>query len=81
MNKQRQLDREIEVVKKIIDQLNKCLGIFLAIKMHRDKRSTLKDIAMCKAELKRLIAAKEAEKEAAKGAACNVAERSRTTVQ
>ncbi len=75
------LDREIEVVEKIIDQLNKCLGIFLANKMHRDQRNTLKDIAICKAELKRLIAAKEAEKEAAKGASSDVAKRSRTAVQ
>jgi len=75
------LDREIEVIKKIIDQLNKCLGIFIAEKMHRDQRSTLKDIAICKAELKRLIAAKTYEKEATKGATCNVAERSRKTVQ
>jgi hypothetical protein len=77
----RHLDIEIEAVEKIIDQLNKCLGIFLANKMNRDKRNTLKDIAMCKAELKRLIAAKEAEKEAAKGASSDVAKRSRTAVQ
>jgi len=76
----RHLDREIEVVEKIIDQLNKCLGIFLAEKMHRDKRNTLKDIAICRAELKRLIAAKEAEKEAVKGAASHVAKRSRKTI-
>lgn len=77
----RYLDMEIEAVEKIIDQLNKCLGIFLATKRNRDKRNTLKDIAMCKAELKRLIAAKEAEKEAAKGASSDVAKRSRTAVQ
>lgn len=77
----RHLDREIEVVEKIIDQLNKCLGIFIAEKMHRDIRDTLKDIAICKAELKRLIAAKTAEKEAAKGATCDVAKRCRTVVQ
>lgn len=77
----RHLDDEIQIVKKIIDQLNKCLGIFIAEKMHRDKRNTLKDIAICKAELKRLIAAKEAEKEAAKGASYDVAKRGRTAVQ
>jgi len=77
----RQLDSEIKVVEKIIDQLNKCLGIFIAEKMHRDKRNTLKDIAICKAELKRLIAAKAAEKEAAKGASDDVAKRGRTAVQ
>jgi hypothetical protein len=77
----RHLDDEIQIVRKIIDQLNKCLGIFIAEKMHRDKRNTLKDIAICKAELKRLITAKEAEKEAAKGASHDVAKRGRTAVQ
>jgi hypothetical protein len=77
----RYIDDEIKIVKRIIDQLHKCLGIFIAEKMHRDKRNTLKDIAICKAELNRLIAAKEAEKEAAKGASSDVAKRSRTAVQ
>lgn len=73
MQAKRQIDREIEVVERIIDQLNTCLGIFQAKKLHKDKRATLKDIEMCKVELNRLIAEKAAEKEAPKGAAGNVA--------
>ena len=59
-----QLEREIQVVEAIIAQLNECLGIFIKENYHKDIKRTLKDIQICKAELKKLIAAKEAEKEA-----------------
>ena len=59
--KAQRLEREIEVVKHIIDQLNKCFIIYSQNKMRSEIKNTLKDIQLCKAELKRLIAAKEAE--------------------
>lgn len=59
-----QIDREIEVVRTIIAQLNQCLGIYIKENYHRDIKNTIKDIQICKNELKKLIAAKEAEKEA-----------------
>jgi len=59
--KAQRLEREIEVVEHIIDQLNKCFIIYSQNKMRSEIKNTLKDIQLCKAELKRLIAAKEAE--------------------
>lgn len=51
-----QLEREIEVVGHIIDQLNQCLEIYHENKMHDEFKITLKDIQTCKTELRRLIA-------------------------
>jgi seryl-tRNA(Sec) selenium transferase len=57
----RQLEREIEVVKHIIDQLNQCLEIYHDAKLHDEFTTTLKDIQTCKRELKRLIAKRTVE--------------------
>jgi hypothetical protein len=70
--KARQLDREIEVVETIISQLNQCVGIYRNAGSRIDLKNTLKDIAICKAELKKLVAAKKAEMEADEGAATDV---------
>ena len=76
-----QLEREIQVVETILCQLNKCLAIYYKQKLYDEFRVTIKDIQTVKEELKRLIAAKEAEIEAEKGAATNAAvERSGTSI-
>jgi hypothetical protein len=70
--KARQLDREIEVVETIIRQLNQCVGIYKNAGSRTDLKNTLKDIAVCKLELKKLVAAKKAEMEADEGATTDV---------
>lgn len=70
------LDREIEVVETLISQLNSCLAIYYKEKLYDEFRVCLTDIQTCKRELKKLIAAKEAEK----GEAINAVERSRTGI-
>jgi hypothetical protein len=70
------LDREIQVVETIIKQLNSCLAIYYKEKLYDEFRVTLSDIQTCKAELRKLIAAKDAEK----GAAKNVGDKRGTQV-
>jgi hypothetical protein len=62
----KEVEREIEVVKNMIDILNRCL--FISLKNHRvrEVKSTVKDIQLCKKELRKLIVARdEAKKEPA----------------
>ena len=76
-----QLEKEIQVVETILCQLNRCLAIYYKEKHYDEFRVTLTDIRKVKNELKRLIAAKEAEIETEKGAATNAAvERSGTSI-
>lgn len=63
------LEREIEVCEVLIRQLNECAAIFYKEKRFGDFRVTLVDLQKCKTELRRLIAAKDAELEAERGAA------------
>jgi hypothetical protein len=71
MQAAQRLEKEILACEAILKQLDECLKIFLADKRNSRQhvKNTLKDIVIVKAELKRLIAAKEAEMEAGKGAA------------
>jgi transcriptional regulator of heat shock response len=70
MKESQDLEREIKACEYILKQLNECLAIFTQAKSSKHRvKDTLKDIELVKAELKRLIAAKEAEREAGKGAA------------
>lgn len=67
------IDKEILVVETIIKQLRNCIAIY-----HREKRfdyivATIKDIQICKTELKRLKVARMAELEAEKGVTTNAA--------
>jgi hypothetical protein len=55
MRVQHSIEREIEVVEHIIEQLIDCLKIFLKSKMHEEFQVTLKDIQKCQQELHRLI--------------------------
>ena len=50
------LKREIFVVEKIISQLHECLAIYHKKNYYADYTATLKDIQICKKELKRLNA-------------------------
>lgn len=63
------LEREIQVCEILIQQLNQCAAIFYKEKKFGDFRITLTDLQKCKDELRRLIAAKDAELEAERGAA------------
>ena len=56
MKEPRSIDREIQVVETIINQLNSCLTIYRKNEMHDEFKITLKDIITCKQELNRLIA-------------------------
>lgn len=62
MKVQLSIEREIEVVEHLIDQLNQCLVIFIYSRNFKEIKSTKHDIQKCKVELKRLIAKREAEK-------------------
>jgi hypothetical protein len=48
------LKKEIIVIQKIIEQLQECLVIYHQQKYYVDFKNTLKDIVICKKELKRL---------------------------
>jgi hypothetical protein len=61
MREQRTIDREIEVVEVIIDQLKSCLVIYYKAKMYDEFKTTLKDVQTCKTELKKLIAKRNTE--------------------
>jgi hypothetical protein len=64
------IEREIEVVENMIRILNDCLVIYMQNQKKRESIVVLNDIKMCKAELKKLLAAREAaQKEPAKDAA------------
>jgi hypothetical protein len=54
MKVQRTIEREIEVVEVIIDQLKSCLVIYYKAKMYDEFKTTLKDIQTCKTELMKL---------------------------
>lgn len=71
------LEREIQVVETLIQQLNGCLALYYKKHMHNEFRETFADIQLCKQELRKLIAAKEAEKGEAK---IETVERSGTSV-
>jgi len=66
-----QIKREIQVLNHLLHQLNECLVIFYKEKMHTDFKNTLKDIQICKKELRKLKAARLAGMEAEKGVASN----------
>ena len=55
MKVQRTIDREIQVVEHLIDQLNQCLGIFKNAGNCEAYKETLNDLATCKKELQNLI--------------------------
>jgi len=55
------IDREIEVVEHILDQLNQCLVIFISSRNFKEIKSTKNDIQKCKVELKRLYDIKHAQ--------------------
>ena len=67
--KVRLFERDIFVLETIIQQLENCLMIFIETRKFTQVWDTKKDIQTCKKELKRLNVAKDAEKDAAKGAA------------
>lgn len=69
--KELHLEKELRAVDAILVQLNQCLMIHYKSKNRDYFNNTLKDIQKCKVEKKRLIAAKEAEMDAIKGAAEN----------
>jgi hypothetical protein len=50
------LKKEIIVIQKIIEQLQECLVIYHQQNYYVDFKNTLKDIGICKKELKRLNA-------------------------
>jgi hypothetical protein len=56
------LEKEIQVVETLISQLNACLALYHKKHMHNEFRITFADIQLCREELKKLMAAKEAEK-------------------
>jgi hypothetical protein len=62
MKVQHSIDREIEVVEHLIDQLNQCVSIFIHTKNFTEIKNTKHDIQKCKVELKRLYDIKHAEK-------------------
>ena len=62
MKVQYSIEREIEVVENLIDQLNKCVVIFRHSKNFKEIKNTKNDIKKCKVELKRLYEIKHAEK-------------------
>lgn len=68
----RNLEKEIQAVNGIINILNKCMRIYLENREIINAKKTLKDIQLCKHELKKLIAARvevmDAVKEKAKDA-------------
>lgn len=59
------LNKEIEVLYSMINVLNRCLTIYYKEKEIEAMKNTLQDLGKCKKELKRLILAKEAAREAA----------------
>lgn len=69
----REVKREIEVVENMIRILNNCLVLYVRKNELRNIKNTLKDIQLCKKELKKLIAAKNVEVEAEKEPAQNAA--------
>jgi hypothetical protein len=56
MKEPHSIEKQIEIVEHIIDQLNHCLVIYHTRKMYKEIKSTKNDIRKCKVELKRLIA-------------------------
>jgi hypothetical protein len=68
---ERNLEKEIQIVETLIRQLNQCLFIFHKEHKHKEFRNTIVDVHLCKKELKRLIAAREAEMNVGKGVARN----------
>lgn len=70
MKESQQLEKEIFVCEVIIKQLEKCLGIFLNSKNKNKQhiKSTIKDMQIMKAELRRLNGIKDAAKDAVMGA-------------
>lgn len=62
------LEKEIEVVENIIGVLNRCLALYIKRLDFEQAKRTIQDMVLVKAELRKLIEAKEAEKEAAREA-------------
>ena len=61
MKVQHSIEREIEVVEHLLDQLKKCLVIFIRSKNFNEVKNTKNDIQKVKVELKRLYAKRDAE--------------------
>lgn len=61
----RDLNREIEVVENIISILNRCLEVHKLEKQATSVLNCLRDIRLCKKELRRLKAEKEQIRDAA----------------
>ena len=55
MKVQHSIDREIEVVEHLIEQLNQCLVIFKKSGNRKAYKETLNDLETCKKELQNLI--------------------------
>jgi hypothetical protein len=62
----KKVEREIEVLRHMIDLLNRCLIISLKNVKLSETKSILKDIQTCKKELNKLIKARDEQKESAK---------------
>jgi|tagenome__1003787_1003787.scaffolds.fasta_scaffold20964066_3 hypothetical protein len=60
------LEKEIKAVENILELLNKCLRIHFKHRQFYNAKATLKDIQICKKELKKLQAAKQVETRASK---------------
>lgn len=60
------IQKEIEAVENVIRLLNEYIAICITHSRKEEIKTTLKDIAMCKLELKKLVAIKEKDLEAAK---------------
>jgi hypothetical protein len=67
----RDLEKEIEVIKSMIDLLNRCLFISLKNNRIKEVKNTVKDIQLCKRELRKLILARDEAPEAQKEPAIN----------
>ena len=67
------IQHEIEVLEAMIMVLNRCTVVFTNEKRFKSLKDNLKDLTLCKTELKKLIEAREAaierEKEPARDAA------------
>jgi hypothetical protein len=58
------IEKEIEVVEKIIKLLKDCLAISLKHRRKEECKSTLKDIRICEIELQRLVLIRAAKEKA-----------------
>jgi hypothetical protein len=77
-NKKQEIELEIEVLHNIIDLLNECLRINIQHLKIQYAMNCLKDIRLCKEELKKLVIAKESALEVIKEQNHDEVQRSRT---